>query len=49
MKRFAILSILVSFGLGSCEKHEFEGPDGTKKLHEHHDSHGEHKSEDVSH
>ncbi len=41
MKRFALLFALVAFGLGACERHDFEGPTGTRKLHEHnaHDSH----------
>lgn len=37
MKRFALLSLLVSFGLGACERHEFEE---TRQLHEHHDAAG---------
>jgi len=36
MKVFSLLVVAVSlFGI-SCERHEFEGPDGTKQLHEHH-------------
>lgn len=49
MKRFALLSILIGFGLGACEKHDFEGPNGTKRLHQHHDSHGEHGDEEAPH
>jgi len=49
MKRLALLSILVGFGLGACEKHDFEGPNGTKQLHEHHDSHSETETEQVAH
>lgn len=41
MKRLALLPILFVFTLGACERHEFEGPEGTKRLHEHHGSHGE--------
>jgi hypothetical protein len=52
MKRFALLSVVIGFGLGACERHDFEGPEGTKRLHEHHDSHGEHdeqKGEEAPH
>jgi len=49
MKRFALLSALVAFGLGACERHEFDGPNGTRQLHEHGDSHGEHSAEDAPH
>lgn len=41
MKRLALLPILFVFTLGACERHDFEGPEGTKRLHEHHGSHGE--------
>ena len=43
MKRFALLSVLVGFGLGACEQHDFNE---TKKLHEHHDSHADHMDHD---
>ena len=41
MKRSALLLVLVAFGLGACERHDFEGEMGTRQLHEHgaHDSH----------
>jgi hypothetical protein len=42
MKRFALLSVLVALGLGACERHEFDGPEGTKRLHNHGGSHGDH-------
>lgn len=41
MKRFfPLLLPLIAFAGLSCERHEFEGPDGTKQLHEH-GHHGE--------
>ena len=54
MKRFALLSLLVAFGLGACERHDFEE---TKRLHNHGDSHGdahgdshpEHPGDKVAH
>jgi hypothetical protein len=49
MKRFALLSILVAFGLGACERHEFDGPNGTRQLHEHDASHEEHAGEESPH
>lgn len=39
MKRLSLLPILFVFALGACERHEFEGPEGTKRLHEHHGAH----------
>lgn len=39
MKRLALLTVLVGFGLGACERHEFDGPNGTRQLHEHHGAH----------
>ena len=41
MKLFSLLLVAVALMGVSCERHEFEGPDGTKKLHEHHSGHGE--------
>jgi len=32
MKRVSMLLAAVAFALGACERHEFEGPDGTKRL-----------------
>jgi hypothetical protein len=49
MKRFALLSVLVVFGLGACERHEFDGPDGTRRLHEHHGSHEEKSGHEAPH
>jgi hypothetical protein len=39
MKFFSILLVAVSLLGISCERHEFEGADGTKQLHEHHAAH----------
>ena len=36
MKRLALLTVLIAFGLGACERHSFDGPNGTRQLHEHH-------------
>ena len=36
MKRIALLILVVGFGLGACERHEFEE---TRKLHDSHDGH----------
>ncbi len=49
MKRFALLSVLVAFTLGACERHEFDGPEGTKRLHSHGDSHAEHSEDKAAH
>ena len=49
MKRFALLSILVAFGLVACERHEFDGPDGTKRLHGHGKSHTEKSEDEAAH
>lgn len=35
MKLFSLLLAAIAFSGVSCERHEFEGPDGTKQLHEH--------------
>lgn len=47
MKSLALLALVIAFGLGACERHEFNGPNGTRQLHEHHGSHdsGEHHAE----
>ena len=45
MKRLALLPLVFVFALGACERHEFEGPEGTKRLHEHHGSHGDEHEE----
>jgi hypothetical protein len=36
MKSFSILLVTVSLFAVSCERHEFEGPQGTKQLNENH-------------
>lgn len=42
MKFFSLLLVAVSLFGVSCERHDFDGPDGTKQLHEHHSAGGEH-------
>jgi hypothetical protein len=37
MKRVPMLLAAIAFALGACERHEFEGPDGTKRLSEQHE------------
>ncbi len=37
MKRVLMLLAAVAIALGACERHEFEGPDGTKRLSEQHE------------
>lgn len=49
MKPFALLSLFFVFSLGACERHEFEGPEGTKRLHEHHGSHDDGHEEEGDH
>jgi hypothetical protein len=46
VKQFAIFSVIFVFGLCGCERHEFEGKDGTKQLHQHHGKDGDHKSDE---
>jgi hypothetical protein len=48
MKFFSILLLAVSAFAVSCERHEFEGPDGTRQLNEPHGaaSHDAHSSKD---
>ena len=45
MKRFSLLLAAIAFFSASCERHEFEGPNGTKQLHEH-GHHGDHHGDD---
>jgi hypothetical protein len=40
MKRISLLLVAAALLGVSCERHEFDGPDGTRRLHEHHSSHG---------
>jgi len=48
MKLFPLLLLAVAFAGVSCERHEFEGPDGTKQLHQHHSGgHGEAEHHDA--
>ncbi len=41
MKLFSIMVVAVALTGISCERHAFEGPNGTKQLHEPAASHGE--------
>ena len=45
MKSFSMLLAAVCVMGISCERHEFEGPQGTKQLHQHHSTAGDHKDE----
>ncbi len=45
MKRLALLILVVGFGLGACERHDFEE---TRKLHDHHEKHDTHEHEEPS-
>jgi hypothetical protein len=45
MKPLSLLLLAVSLLGVSCERHEFDGPNGTKQLHEHH-GHGDDHHED---
>jgi hypothetical protein len=50
MKSFSIFLMGISLVAVSCERHEFEGPDGTKQLHEHHSAAGgEHQEHGTKH
>ena len=46
MKHFSLLLLAVSLLGVSCERHEFEGPNGTKRLHQHHSGHGDNSHHD---
>ena len=42
MKRFFSLILVLVWLVGiSCERHEFEGPNGTKQLHKHGSGHSD--------
>lgn len=41
MKLFPLMLAAGSLVVVSCERHEFEGPNGTKQLNETHAKHGE--------
>jgi len=47
MKRVSMLLAAIAFALGACERHEFEGPDGTRRLSEPHESASHAKSKAV--
>lgn len=44
MKLFSILLVAVSLVGISCERHEFDGPDGTSQLHKSHSGGGHHEA-----
>ena len=47
MKCFSSLILVVACFVGiSCERHEFEGPNGTKQLHKHGSGHSDAHAED---
>lgn len=39
MKHLSLLILAVAISGISCERHEFDGPNGTKQLNESHDKH----------
>ena len=41
MKRFSLLILAVAMLGVSCERHEFDGPNGTKQLNEKHGTHAD--------
>lgn len=45
MKRLSLLLVLLGFYVVSCERHEFEGENGTRQLHDPHGP-GAYKDED---
>lgn len=49
MKLFSLLLAVICTLAISCERHEFDGPNGTKQLHEAHGSHAAHGSHDNKH
>jgi hypothetical protein len=48
MKPFSILLVAASLFAVSCERHDFEGPNGTKQLNEHHGAATHKKHGDAS-
>ena len=48
MNSFSILLVAVSLFAVSCERHDFEGPNGTKQLNEHHGAATHEKHGDAS-
>ena len=49
MKRFSLLLAAIAFFSASCERHEFEGENGTKQLHAHGKGHGDDHAKDKDH
>ena len=42
MKLFTLLLVAVAMSGVSCERHEFDGPNGTKQLNPSHSTHADH-------
>jgi hypothetical protein len=42
MKSLSVLAAFVTLFAISCERHEFDGPNGTRQLHEGHGAHASH-------
>lgn len=51
MKLLSVLlaTVIVSIFAISCERHEFDGPNGTRQLHEHHEHHEANAAEGGAH
>lgn len=49
MKFFSILLVAVPLVAVSCERHEFEGPDGTKQLNQPHGAAAHHGAASADH
>ena len=49
MKRISFLLVLIAAALGACERHEFDGEDGTRQLHEEHPSKAAKGNKDDNH
>ncbi len=49
MKVFSLLVVAVALSGVSCERHKFDGPDGTRQLHEHGAAHGAGHGEPAAH
>lgn len=43
MKYYAMLLAAYGFFAASCERHEFDGPNGTRQLHDKHGTHETHQ------
>jgi hypothetical protein len=45
MKYYAMLLVAYGFFAASCERHEFEGPDGTRQIHDGHGAAAHHEAD----